>query len=406
MNQISFYEAIQKITNSNIQPIGDESLFFGNSLDRVLNEDIFAKEDMPLFPISSMDGYAFRIEDLEHFKQNGLEISRDNPAGSDFVELEERKAIKTFTGSLMPKNSDTLVIVESVEAKNNKIYLKENIQPKQGDWVRQRGDNYRSGEMLLSKGCKISPYEIGLLAELNHIFVKVKQKPKVGILVSGSEVIEVGEQREHFGQVRNTNQHILKAMVEKMGGVAVVYKSICDNIDAIREIFSIMLKECDFIVTTGGMSKGDYDFTQKVILEKSEIVFRGVDVKPGKPTTFAIDKNTKKPILGLSGNPNAVAITFYIFGRIIFSKLLQQEKQLHIISAITQEEIKKKDPRIEFRSCFIKLISGKYEVSFMQKKSNQSAIINNLCGDSALAILDRDFIDKNQEIKVILFKEF
>lgn len=406
MSKISFYEAIQKIRDSNIPSIGDESIFFGNSLDRVLNEDIFAKEDMPLFPVSSMDGYAFKIEDLEYFRQNGLEISQDNPAGSDFIELERYKAIKTFTGSLMPKNSDTLVIVESVEVKDNKIYLKENIQPKQGDWVRQRGDNYRSGEMLLSKGCKITPYEIGLLAELNYVFVRVKQKPKVGILVSGNEIIEVGEQRKHFGQVRNTNQHLLKAMIEKMGGVAVVYKNTHDNLDDIREIFSMMLRECDFIVTTGGMSKGDYDFTQNVILENSEVIFQGVDIKPGKPTMFAIDKNTNKPILGLSGNPNAVATTFYIFGKFIFSKLLQQEEHLKIVNAIAQEEIKKKDLRTEFRSCFIKLVSGKYEASFMQKKSNQSAIINNLCGESALAILDKDFIDKNEEIKVILFKEF
>lgn len=404
---VDFNQAIQKILDSNIPIMGSEKVNFSNSLDRVLDEDIFAGESMPLAPVSSMDGYAFNFKDLKYFQDNGLSIAHDNPAGSDFEQLESQTTIKTFTGSLMPKNSDTLVIVEDVFIKDNKIFLKPNITPKKGDWVREVGDNYKEGELLLQKQCKISPYEIGLLAELNKIFIKVKQKPRVGILTSGNEIIEVGERREHLGQVRSSNGHILSAMVEKMGGIALVYSNVEDNINGLKEIFVRMLKECDFIVTTGGMSKGDYDFTQKVIFELSEIVFKGVNIKPGKPTMFAIDKKFNKPVLGLSGNPNAVAITFYLFGGVVMKKMLQQDHiPLKIIYAKLAEDVLKNDDRVEFRSCFISQIDGFYQISFSNKKKNQSAIINNLCGESALAILDQKILKKNQEIKVILFKEF
>ncbi|WP_104697611.1 MULTISPECIES: molybdopterin molybdotransferase MoeA [unclassified Helicobacter] len=404
---INFDEAIQKILDSEIPSIGSEKIVFSNSIDRVLDEDIFAEESMPLAPLSSMDGYAFNFEDLEFFRNNGLIITQDNPAGSDFSDLKPQSAIKTFTGSLMPKNSDTLVIVEDVEVREGRIFLKSDVSLKRGDWVRQIGDNYKEGDLLLQRSCKITPYEIGLLAELNRVFVKVKQKPRVGILTSGNEIIEVGERREHLGQVRSSNNHILSAMIEKMGGSALIYSNTKDDFESLRRIFAQMLRECDFIVTTGGMSKGDYDFTQDVILESSNIVFKGVNIKPGKPTMFAIDKKSNKPILGLSGNPNAVAITFYLFGKTIMAKMLQQNSTpLKIVRAKLVEDVVKNDDRVEFRSCFISQVDGIYHTSFANKKKNQSAIINNLCGESALAILDHKILEKNQEVKVILFKEF
>ncbi|MCE3037619.1 molybdopterin molybdotransferase MoeA [Helicobacter sp. faydin-H20] len=404
---ISFQEALQSILSTPLPLVGDEKINFTNSLDRILSTDIYAQENIPLAPLSSMDGYAFNYEDLEILKTQGLEILQDNPAGSELSICKKGCAIKTFTGALMPKMTDTIVLIEECQVQNQRIFLHQDMHLQKGAWVRPVGSNYQSGEKLLQQGLKISPYEIGLLAELNCNFISVKQKPKVGILVSGSEIIEVGEKREHNGQVRSVNNHLIKAMVEKSGGQAIVYETLQDDKDTLLKTFTKMLNECDLIVTTGGMSKGDYDFTQDVILEHSDVIFKGVRIKPGKPVLFALSKASKKPILGLAGNPNAAAITFYLFGSLLLKRMTKQKAELKVLKAYLKEEMTKKDQRLEFRSVKLEVLEGKYYVSNLCK-NNQSAIINNLCEDRALVIFDAEktILAKDTEVDIILLKEF
>lgn len=404
---VSFKEAYQSIVESNIPQMGEEKVIFSNALDRVLSEPIYAPEHQPQAPVSSMDGFAFCFEDLEHLRTHGLAIMGDNPAGNTPLKLEKNCAIKTFTGALMPQGSDTLIIVESTLIKDNRLYLKEDAAlPKKGEWVRQIGENYQKGELLLEKNQKLTPYEIALLAELNRVCVQVRQKPKVGILISGSEIIEVGEARAHLGQVRSVNNHLLSAMVQKMGGTPIIYANTKDDRASLEAVFGRMLEECDALITTGGMSMGDYDFTQEVIEARAKVVFKKVRIKPGKPMLFALDKARGKPILGLSGNPNAVAITFYIFGGCMLAKMLGLPTELATHRAILRESIERADSRLEFRSCEIELHEGRYYASFARKKPNQSAIINNLCAKSALAILSEESLSAGEEVEIILFKEF
>ena len=411
---VSFFDAYQKVLESDIKKLGSERIIFSNALNRILAEDIYAKEDVPACALSSMDGYAFCIKDLEQLKTTGLKILGSNPAGNMPDPLPRGHALKTFTGAVMPEGSDSVVIIEDVEVEDNLLKLKNDaMSPYENQWIRQKGDNYKKGELLLPKGSKITPFEIALLAELNQVFIQVYQRPKIGILASGDELVEVGEMKDNIAQVRSTNPHLLSAMIEQMGAIAVVKEKVQDEfkedgLSPLERSFLELLDECDVILTTGGMSKGDFDFTQQVIKKYANTVFHGINIKPGKPTLFAISKDAKKPILGLPGNPNATGVIFFLFSKAIMANLLNQKIYPKKLLAKLTCNLAKTDSRLELRACSLSINNGLYEINQDMKKTNASAIINNLCQNTALAILPdgiREFYPGDMLEIILLYNE-
>lgn len=408
---ISFFEAVDFITHSQILPLGREKVIFSDSLGRVLAQDIIAKSDMPKFATSSMDGYAFCFEDIQKLTTEGLIFQGDNPAGASVEPLKSNSTIKSFTGSIMPKNSDTILLVEHSFCEGGRVFLSKDAPlPKKGDWVRSVGENYAQGDVLLKRGDIIGAYEIGLLADLNEVFVEVFRKPRVGILSGGSEIIEVGQERTSENAIRSVNNHLLKAMVQVMGGEAFLYPIMPDKKESIKEMMIEAMRDCDMLVSTGGMSMGDYDFTQYVISELSEVIFKGVRMKPGKPVSYALydQGGVKKPLLGLPGSPNSAAVTFYLLGHLIFARMLGIDYKHQFLKATLIEDISKSDTRMEFRVCDLEIIDGRYYVSFSKKRTLQSSIINNLCGQTALVVLQEntDDLHKGDVVDIVLFRNF
>lgn len=408
---ISFFEAVDFITHSQILPLGREKVIFSDSLGRVLAQDIIAKSDMPKFATSSMDGYAFCFEDIQKLTTEGLIFQGDNPAGASVEPLKSNSTIKSFTGSIMPKNSDTILLVEHSFCEGGRVFLSKDAPlPKKGDWVRSVGENYAQGDVLLKRGDIIGAYEIGLLADLNEVFVEVFRKPRVGILSGGSEIIEVGQERTSENAIRSVNNHLLKAMVQVMGGEAFLYPIMPDKKESIKEMMIEAMRDCDMLVSTGGMSMGDYDFTQYVISELSEVIFKGVRMKPGKPVSYALydQGGVKKPLLGLPGSPNSAAVTFYLLGHLIFARMLGIDYKHQFLKATLSEDISKNDTRMEFRVCDLEIIDGRYYVSFSKKRTLQSSIINNLCGQTALVVLQEntDDLHKGDVVDIVLFRNF
>ncbi len=390
---VSFFDAYESILKSNIKKLGSERIIFSNALNRILSENIYAKEDVPACALSSMDGYAFCFKDLEKLKTTGLKILGSNPAGNIPSALPEGCALKVFTGSMIPKGSDTILIIEDAHVEDNLLRLKDDAKiPNCYQWIRQRGDNYQKGDLLLSKGSKITPFEIALLAELNQVFIQVYQRPRIGVLVSGDELVEVGEIKDNIAKVRSSNPHLLSAMIEYMGATAIIKENVRDEFNKdcpsrLESSFLELLDECDIILTTGGMSKGDFDFTQEVIKRYATTIFHGVNIKPGKPALFAISKVSNKPILGLPGNPNATGVVFFLFSKAILANLTDQKIYPKKLLAKLTSKLSKTDSRLEFRACNISINNGIYEINQDTKKANTSAIINNLCQNTALAIL-------------------
>lgn len=401
---ISYTQALEILCATPIKTLGSQQVHFKDSLNRILAQDIYAPCNVPAYPTAAMDGYAINFEDRDLLFTQGLQILPPNKAGNPTrATLQQGCAIKTFTGSLMPINADTLVIVEHVQAQGEKItpkVSKDMIQSSQ--WIRQAGDNYKKGEVLLHKGDKIGAFEIGLLAELNYNFIQVYQKAKVGILCVGDEIIEVGEEAKYDNVVRSVNTHLLESLLSQMGQEGIVYPLLKDDKAMIKAAFEKALQECDMVLSTGGMSMGDYDYTQAIIKELSHIHFKGVRLKPGKPVAFGTHNDI--PILGLPGFPNSSAVTFLLFGSPLLARMQGTTHKPMLFEATILEDIKRADTRIEFRACEVYNENGALQVSFKGKKSLQSSMINNLTRNSALAILEENGSDlKAGEVVKIMF---
>lgn len=392
---VSFEEAHAILQDIDIEPLGTQRIHFKDSLNRILAQDIVAQNTIPAYPTAAMDGYAINLDDLELLKNDGLSLLAENKAGNEIIPiLLPQSAIKTFTGSIMPINSNVLVLVEHIVEKDSKIFLKPEFKDsvyKENQWIRQVGDNYHKGDILLKNGTKITPFEIGLLAELNCSFIQVRQKAKIGIICIGDEIVEVGDVPSNDNFVRNVNMHILDALVKNFNQEPIIYPLLKDNKAEILYYYNLALKECDMVISTGGMGVGDYDFTKEVLAQCGDIVFSGVRIKPGKPVSIAIHNGERtKPMLGLPGFPNSCAITFYLFAITLLDKMTHTTSVPTIIYATLQNDIKRDDSRKEFRVCNLSWVNKQYEVSTISKKSTQSSMVNNLTQNAAFIILEEN----------------
>lgn len=409
---INYEEALEILQNLPIAPLGTQQVHFKNALHRICAQDICAPQDYPAYPTAAMDGYAIMFEDLPLLLSKGLKTLPPNKAGNPTrPTLEKGCAIKTFTGSLMPINADTLIIVEHITLENDRIFLnapKEQVCKSQ--WIRQVGDNYKKGEILLRKGDRIGAFEIGLLAELNINFVQVYQKVRVGVICVGDEIVEVGAMSEHTNMVRSVNAHLLESLLLQMGQEPIIYPLIKDDKALLKTTYEQALKECDVLLSAGGMSMGDYDYTQEVIKELTHIHFKGVRLKPGKPVTCGTYCNAHKRtfVLGLPGFPNSCAVTFLLFGSILLARLQNRIYTPITLQAKLLEDVIRTDSRMEFRACEVINENGILGVRFSTKKSLQSSMINNLTHNTALALLAENGsnLQAGEAIQIMLLNQF
>lgn len=413
---ISYDEAVEILHNVPVCPLPSQKLIFTQALNRYLAQDVFAPRNVPPVPTSSMDGYAIASADIEILRTDGLCIQATNNAGSEqeFF-LESAHSIRTYTGSRMPNGADTIVLREDVDecevGTKKFVRLKDCAQViKPAQWVRQVGENYTKGQKLLESGTRITPFEIGLLADLNQIFVQVAQKPKVGILSIGDEIIEVGEESNRSNVLRSVNNHLLNAIVESLGAEGILYPSVGDDKEAIRTLYRQALMQCDILLTTGGMSVGDFDFTKDIMAQEVQMVFKGVRLKPGKPVAYGIYTNGSKQthVFGLPGYPNSCAATFLLFGQIILARLCGAHTQPLILEATLLDEAVRTDSRMEFRACDVEVRDGKLYASFARKKTLQSSMIENLGAHTAFAILEENGanIPKGANVPLLIFRNF
>ena len=402
--KISYLQAKEILNSQNIYPKSIERVFLHESLNRILSQDIFAPNDMPMLNLSNMDGYAIYSAMLKNINEC-FEILQENPAGNkEILELPTNKpcGIKTFTGAAIPKNADILVPIEWAEIKGNHIIIKQ--IPKIGEFIRKKGDNYKKGEKLLSKGTKINSHHIGLLATLNQVFVEVYERPKVGILVNGNEILELGESKDSPNSIYNANGHLLYAKILENGGIPKLYPILKDDKEQIQSCLQTALRECDLILSTGGASVGDYDFIRQISQQqKEQVVFRGVRIKPGQHVLYAHFGG--KQFFGLPGFPNSTLVTFELFAKIILAKLCGSKPYQESIQITLDEDLQKNDSRLEFRVCNIRNQAGIFSIDFLGKKDFQSAILNNFCpldnSRVGLAILENQ-TTKGKSIEVLL----
>lgn len=391
MTFMHFDESITLINELEIKKYKTEKLYLCDTQNYILAEDIITDHNSPEYPTSAMDGYAFAHKDIH---LGVLLISSINPAGSSLDDkIEDGKCIKTFTGSLMPEGSDTLIPIENVTVDNNKIIINEPV-PK-GFSVRSIGENYSKNEKLIPKDTKINFPEIGVMASLNIVSPLIYRKPTVSILSTGSELLELGQTQTNDAQIRSSNNYILEAIVKKYDGIPVQLGCIKDDKDSITDAISNALEQSDIVVTTGGVSVGDFDFVKDVIYELNcELVFKGVRVKPGQHIILA--RKDDKFIIGLPGFAYSSTVTALLYLVPLISKLQNTESPIKIVKAKLKEPFIKRTKKAEFTACNYTLINGKYEIDFNGKKIGSSAILTNMLGAIALLVTTED--DRNKDI--------
>ena len=388
-NFISYKKSLEILGDIVLSKQSTEKLFITNAIGRVIAKDIIANHNNPEFPTSAMDGYAIKYADM---KNNSIEIIDKNPAGS-IIEKEVliSTCIKTFTGSLMPKGSDTLIPIENIEVINNQIKITKEVPF--GFAVREIGENYKNNEILIKKGTIVGFAEIGVLASLNISQIEVIINPTIAIASTGSEVLDLGETQTNDSQIRSSNHLTLEALFKSNGANTIQMGIVKDDMDSITNLLETALQKADIVVTTGGVSVGDYDFVQDVIKDKlnAQVLFHGVTIKPGMHILAAIKDD--KIIIALPGFAYSSTVCAILYVLPLIFKFRNANESLPIVKAKINQDLPRKMNKTIFTACNVEYKNEQYLINFDGKKEGTSAILTNMLESPALLIQKDDSSD-------------
>jgi len=403
MNLLSYETSQNMLDLLHVSDVKVQKVPLSSSLGRVLAEDIVAKYNDPQFPTASMDGYAIRYEDQE---LDTIKILGDNPAGSDETRvLQSGECIKTFTGSRMPQGSDTLIQIENVTVIDDSIVVDEKVSKNSS--VRPIGEGYKAGDILIKKGTKIGFAEIGVMAGLNKVMVSVALKPRVAVIATGSEVLDLGEESKNSSQIRSSNNYTLAALFEEAGAEVIQLGTVGDDKDSIMTTFENALSGADILVSTGGVSVGDYDFVKDIVPRLgAEVVYKGVAIKPGRHILVA--QRGEKFALALPGFAYSSTVTAILYVLPLIAKMLGKAQPYKTVAAKLSENFTKRSKLTEFTACNVVVEDGEYFVNFEGKKVGSSAILTNMLHNSALMVTGEDDGDLSEGtfVNVILLESF
>jgi len=322
MTLLSVDEARERIL-SQFQPVKTETVHITEASNRILAEEIRAADDLPLFDNSSMDGFAIRAADSANAapaSPRSLRVVADIPAGSHpTIFLEPGQAARIMTGAPVPRGADSVVPVEDTNFHDRSAgtIAPDEVQilhpVKNGSNVRTRGMDIRAGNVVLSKGRQLKPQDLGLLAMLGISNVNVYQRPRIALLSSGDELVDVDSPLEK-GKIRDSNSYTIAALIESAGAHVVRLGVAKDNFDSVKSLLEKAVAEhVDLILSSAGVSVGAFDFVKEVIESSGSMDFWRVNMRPGKPVAFGNYRDI--PIIGLPGNPVSAFVGFEVFVR-------------------------------------------------------------------------------------------
>jgi molybdopterin molybdotransferase len=380
-----------------------ENVALSSSLGRILAEDIAAEYNDPQFPTASMDGYAVMHSDLEN---EYITILGSNPAGHEEKRvLKGGECIKTFTGSMMPEGADTLIQIENVAVEDGTIIINEPVA--KGSSVRPIGEGYRAGDVLIKKGTKIGFAQIGVMAGLNKVMVTVALRPRIAVISTGSEILDLGVNSDNPAQIRSSNNYTLAALFELSGAEVIQLGTVGDDRNSIMKTFENALSCADILVSTGGVSVGDYDFVKDIVPRLgAEVVYKGVAIKPGKHILIA--QRAEKFVLALPGFAYSSTVTAILYVLPLVAKMLGRESAYKTVAAKLGEDFTKRSRLTEFTACNVVIEDGEYFVNFKDKKVGSSAILTNMLDGSALMVTGEDDgnLSRGTFVNVILLDTF
>lgn len=348
---ISYSEALRIIHEATERELPSETVPLVLSLGRVLAETIISSEEIPPAANSAMDGYALRAVDVANAtaeEPTALQVIGEAAAGTLFEgTLEPGQAVRIMTGGILPAGADAVIEVESTSEQDGIVHVRRAVRV--GASVRPAGEDIGIGEEIIPAGRKIRPGDVGVLASLGITNVPVRVRPNVGILATGNEIVEPFR-RPGPGQVRNSSAAALYACCTEAGAEPIDLGIARDDRDDLEEKLDIGLRY-DILLTTGGVSAGNYDYVQHLLPELGvEIRFHKVAIKPGKPILFGTYGGGERQTLvfGLPGNPVSSLITFRQFVVPAIRRLLGETSEALPIRATAREAIAGGDGKRHF----------------------------------------------------------
>jgi molybdopterin molybdotransferase len=408
-NVIPVGTAVQKVMD--FQLIGKtEYIPISQSYGRFLSEDLVATSDVPHFDRAPYDGFAIRSIDSQQATQdNPITFEVIDEIGAGMVTekiLGPFQAVRIMTGAMMPLESDTVVMLELVKEseEDGQSFMTIKRSFKKGDNVSYIGEDAKAGEVLVKKGSFINPGVQAMLATFGYAEVPVARKPKIGLFATGTELLEVNDTLVP-GKIRNSNSYMISAQIERVGGEVIYFGKLTDDFETCYEAIKNSLSKVDLLLTTGGVSVGDYDYLP-AIYEKlgAQVLFNKVGMRPGSVTTVA--QLDGKLLFGLSGNPSACYVGFELFVRPIVRRMLfSTQPHLRQEVAILETDFPKANPFMRFVRSHIYLEDGSLRV--VPSGLDKSNIVMSLAGANSLMILPggtRGFT-KGTQVKVLLLED-
>jgi molybdopterin molybdotransferase len=360
----------------------EETLPVARGLGRVLARDIAAPFDVPSADNSAVDGYAIRAADLVPGGRARLRVLADLPAGAVYQgAVGPREALRIMTGAPMPQGADTVVPQELGQGAGDWIELAA-VEP--GANVRSRGEDVRAGTVVLQAGSVLRPQDLGLVASLGLAEVRVHRRPRVALLSTGDEVVEPGQPRRP-GQIYDANRFSLGGMVTDAGAESLDLGIVPDVRELLRERLLQAAGAADVVLTSGGVSVGDYDLVKSVLGEVGSIDFWQVAMQPGRP--LAVGRIGGTRFFGLPGNPVASVLCFHLFVRPALWKLGGRTRlDPECVTATAVEPMRKKAGRREFKRGVLRFTDRGYEVSTTGPQG--SGILSSMVAANCLIVLD------------------
>ncbi len=406
---ISLDEA-KKIIGENVAPIQRTEILkikdlikFNVFADRVLTTDVISSINVPPFDKSAMDGYAVKFEDTQNaslenpveLKLSGSVFAGQTQTGKNKTTLKEIKSgecIYVTTGSILPINANAVVKIEDTKRDGNNVKIFKS--PKLLENIGKEGEDIKKGNVLLRKGEILTPAKIGVLAALGVKETEVYSIPKVAIIGTGNEIIDIDKNLTP-GKIYDINSYALAAIIKKAGCIPVRPKIAKDKEEILQKQLEKAL-QYDAVVISGGSSVGEKDLLSKVVESNGKILFHGVNIKPGKPTLFG--NVNGKPVFGMPGNPASCLMNAYVFLLPALRKMAHISFERKIVKAKMSEKLRSNSDRHLFVT--VKLENGYAKVVY-----KTSGAITSMSGaDGFIEIpTTKHIIEKDEEVDINLF---
>ncbi len=388
------FDTAQSIIHQEAQKVEQENIRMEEALGRVLATDVFSDLDMPPFEKAAVDGYALRSRDLSQ-KLKVVEIIKAGHLPQK--ELKEGECAKIMTGSMVPIGADIVVMIEETNT-DDEGFIKYFGKSKAAN-ICHIGEDIQKGDKVLSEGTQIHPQHIAVLASVGATKINVYRKIRIGIISTGDEIVEPAE-KPMPGQIRNSNAAQLIAQTAQSGHLPDYLGIAKDSPEALHFLLEQSEAKNDICLLSGGVSMGETDFVPGVLLERAyEILFKSIEVKPGKPTVFARKGN--KYVFGLPGNPVSSFVQFELLVKQLLAKMWHSQPKSFVYMPLAADFHQKKGKRLSWIP-----INLAENGSIQPLSYHGSAHIHAYADADGMAAIPKgtEFLEKGSKLKVFLLR--